>query len=101
MTHHICETQGLSFSKNLPTILFEDNTTCIAQINGGYIKGDRIKHISPKLFYTRDLEENDDISVQQISSKDNLSNLVTKVLPTSTFEKLVHNIGMRRLRELK
>jgi len=32
MTHHIRETCGLSFSKNLPTILFEDNTTCIAQI---------------------------------------------------------------------
>ncbi|KAL0551516.1 hypothetical protein IC582_010605 [Cucumis melo] len=26
MTHHIRETCGLSFSKNLPTILFEDNT---------------------------------------------------------------------------
>ncbi|KAL4025797.1 hypothetical protein IC575_014203 [Cucumis melo] len=101
MTHHIRETCGLSFSKNLPTILFEDNTACIAQIKGGYIKGDRTKHISPKLFYTHDLEENGDISVQQISSKDNLADLFIKALPTSTFEKLVHNIGMRRLRELK
>jgi len=100
MTHHIRETCGLSFSKNLPTILFEDSA-CIAQIKGGYIKGDRTKHISPKLFYTHDLEENGDISVQQISSKDNLADLFTKELPTSTFEKLVHNIGMRRLRELK
>ncbi|KAL0561639.1 hypothetical protein IC582_002079 [Cucumis melo] len=32
MTHHIRETCGLSFSKNLPTILFEDNTACIVQI---------------------------------------------------------------------
>ncbi|KAL4032173.1 hypothetical protein IC575_005238 [Cucumis melo] len=101
MTHHIRETCGLSFSKNLPTILFEDNTACITQIKGGYIKGDRIKHILPKLFYTHDLEENGDISVQQISSKDNLADLFTKALYTSTFEKLVHNIGMRRLRELK
>ena len=30
MTHHIRETCGLSFSKNLPTILFEYNTACIA-----------------------------------------------------------------------
>ncbi|KAL0537210.1 hypothetical protein IC582_026185 [Cucumis melo] len=66
MTHHIRETCGLYFSKNLPTILFEDNTACIAQIKGGYIKGDRTKHISPKLFYTHDLKENEDISVQQI-----------------------------------
>ncbi|KAL0543958.1 hypothetical protein IC582_019068 [Cucumis melo] len=101
MTHHIRETCGLSFSKILPTILFEDNTACTAQIKGGYIKGDRTKHISPKLFYMHDLEENGDISVQQISSKDNLADVFTKALPTSRFEKLVHNIGMRRLRELK
>ncbi|KAL0549202.1 hypothetical protein IC582_013683 [Cucumis melo] len=101
MTHHIRETCGLSFSKNLSTILFEYNTACIAQIKGGYIKGDRTKHILPKLFYVHNLEENGDISVQQISSKDNLADLFTKALLTSTFEKLVHNIGMQRLRELK
>ncbi|KAL0540082.1 hypothetical protein IC582_024311 [Cucumis melo] len=66
MTHHIRKTCGLSFSKSLPTILFEDNTACIKQIKRGYIKGDRTKHISPKLFYTHNLEENGDISVQQI-----------------------------------
>ncbi|KAL4018248.1 hypothetical protein IC575_021838 [Cucumis melo] len=47
MTHHIREKCGLSFSKNLPTILFEDNTACITQIKGRYTKGDRTKHISP------------------------------------------------------
>ena len=95
MNHHIQETCGLSLNKNLPTLLFEDNTACITQIKGGYIKEDRTKHISPKLFYAHDLEENDDISVQQISSKNNLADLFTKTLPTSTFKKLVHNIGMR------
>jgi len=101
MTQHIRETCGLSSSKNTPTTLYKDNTACIAQIKGGYIKGDRTKHISPKLFYTHDLEENDDITVQQICSKDNLADLFTKSLPTATFEKLVQNIGMRRLRDLK
>ena len=100
MIHHIQET-CFSFKKNLPIVLFEDITACIAQIKGGYVKGDRTKHISPKLFYTHDLQENGDISVQQISSKNNLTNLFTKTLPTSTFEKLMHNIGMRRLKELK
>ena len=101
MTQHIRETCGLSSSKNPPTTLYEDNTVCIAQIKGGYIKGDRTKHISPKLFYTHDLEENGDITVQQICSKDNLADLFTKSLPTATFEKLVQNIGMRRFRDLK
>lgn len=32
MTQHIRETCGLSYSKNLSTILYEDNIACIAQI---------------------------------------------------------------------
>ena len=101
MTQHIRKTCDLSSSKLSPTTLYEDNMTCIAQIKGRYIKGDRTKHISPKLFYTHDLKENDDIIVQQICSKDNLADSFTKSLPTVTFEKLVHNIGMQRLRDFK
>ena len=93
MTQHIQKLCGLSSSKLLQT------TTCIAQIKGGY-KGNRTKHISPKLFYIYDLEENCDIRVQQICSKDNLV-LFTKSLHTATFEKLVHDIGMRGLKDLK
>ena len=57
MIHHIQESCGLSFVKNKPTILFEDNAACIAQIKGGYIKGDRTKHISPKFFYAHELQK--------------------------------------------
>ena len=35
---------------NSPTIIYEDNATCVAQIRGGYIKGEKTKHISPKFF---------------------------------------------------
>ena len=49
--------------KNNPLILYKDNATCLAQIKGGYIKGDRIKHISPKLFYTHGLQKNGDINI--------------------------------------
>ena len=34
---------------------FEENAAYIAQLRGGYIKGDRMKHISLKLFFTHDL----------------------------------------------
>ncbi|GKA22242.1 retrovirus-related pol polyprotein from transposon TNT 1-94 [Tanacetum coccineum] len=37
----------------------------------------------------------------KIRSSDNLADLFTKALPTATFKKLVHGIGMRRLKELK
>ena len=82
MIHDIQESCGLSSVKDKPTILFEDNAACIAQIKGGYIKGDRTKHISPKFFYTHELQKNGEIDVQQIRSSDNLADLFTKALPT-------------------
>ena len=97
---HIRESCGLSSISNSPTVLFEDNSACIKQLKEGYIKGDRTKHILPKFFYTHELQENGDIDVQQVRSCDNLADILTKSLPTSTFEKLRSNIGMRRLRSL-
>ncbi|XP_070010528.1 secreted RxLR effector protein 161-like [Nicotiana sylvestris] len=48
--HLIQDKCGLKCDK-LPTILYEDNAACIAQLKGGFIKGDRTKHILPKLFF--------------------------------------------------
>ena len=81
--------------------MYEDNAACIVQLKGGYIKGDRTKHISPKFFFTHDLQQNGEMEVQQIRSSNNLVDLFTKALPTSTFEKLRYKIGMRRLRDIK
>ncbi|RVW38116.1 Retrovirus-related Pol polyprotein from transposon TNT 1-94 [Vitis vinifera] len=100
MIQHIRESCGLSSIKGDPTTLFEDNAACIAQITGGYIKGDRTKHISPKFFYTHELQKSGEIDVQQIRSSDNLADLFTKSLPTSTFKKLIHRIGMRQLKDI-
>ena len=38
-----------------PTIIYEDNSTCIAQMNIGYIKSNITKHIAPELFYPHEL----------------------------------------------
>ena len=100
MIQHIQESCGLSSIKGDPTILFEDNVACIAQIIGGYIKGDRTKHILPKFFYTHELQKNGEIDVQEICSSDNLADLFTKSLPTSTFKKLIHRIGMCQLKDI-
>ena len=101
ITQHIQQTCGLSSKENISTILYEDNAACITQLKGGYIKGDRTKHISPKFFFTHDLQKNGEIDVQQVRSSDNLADLFTKALPTSIFEKLVYKIGMCRLRDIK
>ncbi|RVW79791.1 Retrovirus-related Pol polyprotein from transposon TNT 1-94 [Vitis vinifera] len=100
MIQHIRESCGLSSIKGDLTILFEDNVACITQITGGYIKRDRTKHISPKFFYTHELQKSGEIDVQQIRSSDNLADLFTKSLPTSTFKKLIHRIGMRQLKDI-
>ncbi|GJY38322.1 retrovirus-related pol polyprotein from transposon TNT 1-94 [Tanacetum coccineum] len=90
-----------TIANEAPTILYEDNATCIAQLKEGYIKGDRTKNILPKFFFTHDLQKNGDIIIQQVRSSDNLVDLFTKALPTSTFRKLSHNIGMHQLKDLK
>ena len=81
--------------KKTPTIMYEDNAACIAQLKDGYIKGDRTKHILPKFFYTHDLKKSGDVRVLQIRSNDNLADLFTKAVPTATFKKLVYRIGLR------
>ena len=101
MIQHIRESCGLSSIKTNPTILYEDNAACIAQIKGGYIIGDRIKHISLKFFYTHELKKDGAIDVQQIRSNDNLADLFTKTLRSATFKKLVRQVGMHQLKDLQ
>lgn len=96
LIEHIRRSCQLSPTTDTPTTIFEDNAACIAQMREGFIKGDRIKHISPKFFYTHELQKNGEIDVQQVRSTDNLADLFTKSLPKSTFQKLVYGIGMRR-----
>ncbi|KAM3249554.1 secreted RxLR effector protein like [Capsicum annuum] len=97
--HLIREKCGLKCDK-VPTTLYEDNAAYIAQLKGGFIKIDRTKHISLKLFYIQELQKNGDIDVQQIRSSDNVADLFTKSLPTATFKKMVHKIGMQRLKDV-
>ena len=101
MTQHILQLCGLFVQTKTPTILYEDNSTCIAQLKVGYIKGDRTKHISPKFFFTLDLQQHGEINVQQIRLSDNLEDIFNKVLPTSTFEKLRYKIGMHCFQDIK
>jgi hypothetical protein len=37
-------------------MLFEDNAVCITQLRGDCIKEDKTKYISPKFFYTHELQ---------------------------------------------
>ena len=52
------------------TIIYEDNSACISQIERGYIKRDKKKHILPKLFCTHDLKKESTIEVKKIQSNE-------------------------------
>ena len=100
MIQHIQETCGLPSIRGNATKLHEDNAVCITQIKGWFIKGDKTKHISPKFFYTHELEKKGEIEVQQIRSCNNLAYIFTKALPLTTLKKLRYDFGIRRLRDL-
>ena len=87
--------------KDAPTVMYEDNAACISQLKDGYIKGDRTKHILPKFFYAHELQKVGEVQVVQVRSNDNSADLFTKSLPTCTFRKLTHQIGMRRLKDFQ
>jgi hypothetical protein len=73
-----------------PTIIYEDNAACIAQMQLGYVKSNVTKHITPKLLYPYQLQETGEISIFQIKSCDNLlADLFTKSLTYTVFSKCV------------
>ncbi|KAL0291394.1 UNVERIFIED_CONTAM: Retrovirus-related Pol polyprotein from transposon TNT 1-94 [Sesamum calycinum] len=100
LIHYVCESCELEPIEKSPTVIYEDNAACIAQIKETYIKGDRTKHISPKFFSTHELQVEGKVDVKQIPSSQNLTDLYTKALPTKVFKQLVHNIGMRHLNDI-
>ncbi|XP_056842908.1 secreted RxLR effector protein 161-like [Raphanus sativus] len=100
MTQHIRSDCGMTDDKG-PTVMYEDNAACIAQLKDGYIKEDRTKHILPKFFSTHELQKAGVVQVVQVRSSDNSADLFTKSLPTATLKKLIHQLGMRRLKDLQ
>ena len=81
MNKIILEQCGLT-QDNKPTIIFEDNAACVAQVGEGFIKSDNVKHISLQIFgFTQELIQSKQIEVQKVESTHNLANMLTKALP--------------------
>jgi hypothetical protein len=100
MINHIEPSCGIDSSES-PTIIYEDNAACIAQMQTSCIKSNITKHMAPKLFYPHQLQLNGEINILKTKSCDNLADLFTKSLPASSSEKFVKGIGMRWLRDLQ
>ena len=100
MIGHIQQTCGLNTIQT-PTIMYEDNTACVARVEMGYVKSNLTKHISPKFFYAHELQQLNEVRVLHTKSCDNLADMFTKSLPASILERCVRGIGMMRLREMQ
>ena len=99
MINHVQQSCGLNTTNTL-TIIYEDNTACVAQVQTGYVKSNLTKHINRKFFYAHELHKMNEIKVMHPKSCENLADLFTKSLPASSFERCVCGIGMMRPREL-
>ena len=85
LIQHIHSSFQLPSNAGIPNIIYEDNEAYRKQIRKGFIKGEKTKHIAPKLFFTHKLQKNNEIEVKQVCSSNNLVDLFTKSLPKSVF----------------
>ena len=84
-----------------PTVIYEDNASCVRQMQSGFIKADRTKHISPHIFtFSQDLVDSKQIEIRKIESENNIADMLTKALPAYKHKRLVNAAGMKSLQEL-
>lgn len=76
-----------------PTILYEDNQSCIKVANNQESK--KLKHIDVRYHHVRDNIDKRTIELKYVPSADQKADLMTKPLPTVQFEKLVKSIGLK------
>jgi len=98
LINHIMESTGHTMLLK-PTVLYEDNAACVHQVQTGFIKGDKTKHINPKFMYAHELNGTE-IEVTKISSTENVADIFTKSLPATSHWHLMRKMGMRKLRDL-
>ena len=84
-----------------PITIFEVNAACVQQVEAGFIKSGRVKHIDPHIFgLTQDLIQNKQIEVKKIELAHNIADMLTKALPAYTHQRLIQAAGMRFFHEL-
>lgn len=68
-----------------PTMLFQDNTSCIRMLETGKITSERSKHIDIRNFWVKEKIDNGDITIKYVKSDDMVSDLLTKPITGKRF----------------
>ena len=96
----LIEQCGLTLENKL-IMIYKDNAACVAQVGAGFIKTNRVKHISPQIFgFTQELIQSGQIEIKKIESAHNKVDMLTKALPTYTHRRLVQMSRVKLLHEL-
>lgn len=74
----------LSLTVILPTIVYTDNNSVIASFTNGIV-GKRSRHISLHCHYALDIVNQGTVVIRHIKTADQLADIFTKALPSSTF----------------
>ena len=85
----------LGFRQEQPTLLFEDNTSCISIAESEGLN-QRTKHIDVRHHYIRDMVQENIIQIEHLGTDDMLADFFTKALPVARFLELRSRIGLRR-----
>ena len=83
--------KSFGFDVQLPIRIFEDNQV-EERLAKDYGCQKRTKHIDVRYHYVRLLRESGFIAVEYKRSEDQLADMLTKNLPTGTFQKLLNQI---------
>ena len=89
-----CISKGLIKGPKLVSELFVDNMATIDFVKSP-IENHRTKHIDVKLFFIKDLFYKDAFIIKYITSKENLSEILTKPLAKVDLERFIHQLMLR------
>lgn len=86
--------QSLNIELSEQIVIYEDNNSCISIANNP-TSHKRSKHIDVKYHFSREQVENNFITLDYISTDDQLADLFTKSLPGPKFQKLRFQLNLK------
>ena len=84
--------EKLGFPQGEPTLIFEDNRTCIAWAEGAVAGSDKAKHIDLREHFVHEAVEKKILTLVSVASAENAADILTKPLPRVAISNLRRKI---------